>query len=589
MPTESIVDRFADRWLSSEPTYLTSMDQCSPSSALSPDAAHCRWRVMDYRGPHLSGKALVAGVETEAPPITLSIEARGWHAISIGVWRLKDWYLAGDGTPQLLAKLTGEDTYSSLRLPTRPEPSDLVGDWHMWTGEEELSECFWRIAELDGQDLELAQPSWVETGRDGAQIVKCALTNIAYVKLVPLTDGEARLVTQPDEAELPLYAHNDVMLTHATTPEALRRNIVPFGDSDFTRIYWEGAMGDLSSYFKTRNRTPEAVGCDDFFHTHARNEAVCWRSWRESGHDPLAVAGDVTHELGMEFHVTHRLGGFRQAPTHEYWDHGDTFYKRHPEWRGRDRDGAESVRLSFAYPEVREHIIETYREMVAYGIDGVCLLYNRRHPLLEYEQPLIDGFLEQHGKDPHDLDEDDPTWLRYRAGVLTGFMRELRDALSLPITAIVMSNEKENLAQALDPAGWIAAGVVDTLVPYTDLPEWNHSAFSWQNPEALRPYVELTKGTSCELAPCFHTPAMKAEDYRNTAVGLADAGAEAFFFWWGDTGSMAHYGPEWSAGRRLGHLKEIETWKAAGSPSLDEPVYSIQSLNGWDSKYVTPA
>ena len=202
---------------------------------------------------------------------------------------------------------------------------------------------------------------------------------------------------------------------------------------------------------------------------------------------------------------------------------------------------------------------------------------------------LINGFLEQHGKDPHDLAEDDPTWLHYRAGVLTGFMRELRDALSLPITAIVMSNEQENLAQALDPAGWIAAGVVDTLVPYTDLPEWNHSAFSWQNPEALRPYVELTKGSSCELAPCFHTPAMKAEDYRNTAAGVGDNGADAFFFWWGDTGSMAHYGPEWSAGRRLGHLKEIEAWKAAGSPSLDEPVYPIQSLNGWDSKYVTPA
>ncbi len=588
MPTD-IVDLYADRWLSSEPTYLTSMDRSTPSSLLADDDTHRHWRVMDYRGPDLSGKALVAGVETEAPPITLPLDVRGWHAISIGVWRLKDWYLAGDGAPHLLAKLTGEDTYASLRLPTRPEPSDLVGDWHMWTGEEELSECFWRIAELDGQNLEIAQPSWIETGRDGAQIVKCALSNIAYVKLVPMTDAEVQRVSKAPAAEIPLYAHNDVMLGYANTPEELRRDILPFGDSDFTRTYWEGAMGDLSSYFKTRNRTLEAPGRDVFFHTHARLEAEGWRRWRESGNDPLQVAADATHDLGMEFHVTHRLGGFRQSPVHDYWDHNDSLYKQHPEWRGRDREGAESARLSFAYPGVREHVIETYREMVAYGIDGVCLLYNRRHPLVEFEPPLVDGFREQHGKDPHDIDEDDPTWLRYRAGVLTGFMRELRDALNLPVTAIVMSNEQENLAQALDPKGWIAAGVVDTLVPYTDHPEWNHSAFSWQNPEALQPYVELTKGTACELAPCFHTPAMKAEDYRNTAAGLAERGADAFFFWWGDTGSMAHYGPEWSAGKRLGHIKEIEAWKAAGSPSLNEPAYPIDVLNGWHSRYVTPA
>ena len=159
MPTDETVEQFADRGLSSEPTYITAMDERAPSSVLASEDTHGRWRVMDYVGPHLSGKALVAGVETEAPPISLPLEARGWHAISIGVWRLKDWYLGMDGAPRILAKLTGEDTYHSLRLPTRRPPTDLVDGWHMWTGEEELSESFWRIAELDGQHLELAQPS----------------------------------------------------------------------------------------------------------------------------------------------------------------------------------------------------------------------------------------------------------------------------------------------------------------------------------------------------------------------------------------------------------------------------------------------
>ena len=589
--TRESADRYADRWLSGKPVYPTAMDRCEPSSALARDAAHRRWRVLAYRGEQLSGKAIVAGNETEAPPVRLPLSVRGWHAVSIGAWRLKDWYLHGGGRPELLVRLTGEETFSILHLPTRPPPSDPVGDWHWWTGEEELSECFWKIADLSGRDLELGQPSWLETSRDGAEITRCALANAAYVKLIPLTEDEVRLVSQPAEGPTPLslYSHNDVMLTRTNTPEELRRHLEPFGDSDFTRIYWEGAMGDLSFYFQTQNRTPEAPGREDFFHALARSDAACWRRWRERGEDPLRIASDATHAQGLEFHVCHRLGGFRLPPVHDYWDHGDSLYKRHPEWHGRDRAGNPTPRLSFAYPEVRRHVIDTFGEMAPYRIDGVCLLYNRRHPIVEYEQPLIDGFREQHGQDPQELDRNDPTWLRYRAGVLTGFTRELREALGLPITAIVMNGEEENLANGLDPQAWITAGIVDTLVPYTDLPELNHTVRAWRDPRALKPYAELTADAPCVLAPCFHPPGMSAAELRHTAAGLASHGADALFFWWADVGSMAHFGPEWNAARRLGHLDEIEAWKRAGEPTLDAPLIPIQTLGGWDSSYVTPA
>ena len=126
-------------------------------------------------------------------------------------------------------------------------------------------------------------------------------------------------------------------------------------------------------------------------------------------------------------------------------------------------------------------------------------------------------------------------------------------------------------------------------MPYTDLPEWNHTAQSWQNPSALDPYTYLTKNTTCQLAPCLHPANLTASEYRQTAQCLAHRGAEALFFWWGDTGSVAHFGSEWNAVRRLGHIEEIETWKNEGKPSLNAPVYPIQALNGWDSTYVTPA
>ena len=581
-------DRYADRWLSQQPIYLTDMARCRPGSALSDSAAHAAWRVIDYRCDQLAGNAIVAGDETEAPQVAVPLGAAGWHAISVGAWRPKGWYLY-DSVPELLVRLFGDETFTIVRLPMRPRPEDPVSGWHDWTGGEELSECFWKIADLSGRDLEVGQPSWLETAREGTAIRRCSPASLAYVKLVPLTDAEVQAVQTDSAPSLPLYGHNDVMLTRSRSPEELRRHLEPFADSDFTRIYWEGAMGDLAQYFRTRNRTPEAPGRDDFFNAFGRDEAASWRHWRALGEDPMQVAAEACHGHGLEFHVCHRLGGFRLPPVHDFWDHGDSLYRLHPEWHGRDIDGNPTPRLSFAFPEVRRHVIDTFGEMASYGVDGVCLLFNRRHPLVEYEQPVLDGYRAQQERDPRELAANDPTWLSYRASVLTRFIQELRETLALPITAIVMSDEQENLANGLEPRAWVEGGLVDTLVPYTDLPEWNHTALAWQRPESLRPYAAMTGSTACTLAPCFNPAEMNAAEYRHMAANLAAQGADAFFFWWADVGALVNYGPEWSAARRLGHVEEIETWKAQGAPSLDAAVTPIRVFGGWDSSYVTPA
>lgn len=587
------IDLYADRWLRSEPTYLTAMDRCRPQSALASDAAFRRWRVLPYHSDRLSGTAIVAGQETEAPPVRLSVPARGWHAVSIGVWRLKPWYfdLRGEGGPaQLLVRFAGDPVFSILHLPTQPLPQDPVADWSGHTGGEELSECFWQITDLTGADLELAQPSWVETDRDGETRPRCAIANAAYVKLVPLTDAEVRRFARERAAPaLPLLAHNDVVMTRSNTPEELRRHLIPFAATDFTRIYWEGAMGDLAYYFQTSYRTPEAPGREDFLHVSGREEEACFRRWCAAGHDPLRVACEQTHALGMELHVCHRLGGFHLPPVHDYWDHGDSLYRRHPEWRGRDRFGHPSPLLSLSYPEVRTHVIAMFREMAAYEIDGLCLLYNRRHPIVEYEPPLIDGFREQHGQDPREVEPEDPIWLAYRAGVLTGFMRELREAFDLPITAVVMSSEAENLANGLDPRAWVAAGLVDTLVPFTDLPELNMTARPWRDPRSLGPFAKLTAGAACKLAPCLDHGGLEPAALRRTAAGLADNGADALFFWNAMIEPLVHYGPAWNAARNLGHLDHILAWQSAGEPTLEMPVHKLTMLGDWNSRYVTPA
>ena len=114
---------------------------------------------------------------------------------------------------------------------------------------------------------------------------------------------------------------------------------------------------------------------------------------------------------------------------HDHFNHGDSFYKKHPELRGADRAGNATPRISYAYPEVREFVVSLLSEMAEFPIDGICLLYNRRPPLVEYEPPVVQGFIDEFGEDPRQLDSMDSRWLSYRARVLTQFMREVREAM----------------------------------------------------------------------------------------------------------------------------------------------------------------
>ena len=97
-----------------------------------------------------------------------------------------------------------------------------------------------------------------------------------------------------------------------------------------------------------------------------------------------------------------------------------------------------------------------------------------------YEQPLIDGFQKEHGEDPRNLPEFEPTWLAYRAGVVTEFMRRVRaelDAVAeeqgrgpIKITACVLGKVEDNTYFGLDTETWAKEGLIDTLIPYSPAP-----------------------------------------------------------------------------------------------------------------------
>ena len=586
-----------DRVFSSEPTYLTDLDLCQPQNALSPDPAPRRWRTLEYTTDEMSGVMLMAGPETAAPEVRYPLNARGWHAVSIGVF--------GDHRESvgLLLKLSGEDTFSVLMM--RPMEDEQRAGQSVTPAHrtKRITELFWRAVDITGQDLVFGQTAWRVAAGDGVGSLRSENTGIAYIKLVALSDPEVDAI-KADRARTDasrLFAHNDSHGFHfshrTTTAEEIRRNLECFRDTDFSRIYWEAGSGDSLNYFSKIGRVRIYPGVGDFMRQGDRMHSESWNIFWEKGIDPVEAALGHAHDVGLEFHASYRVAGFHYPPPGDHNSHGPTFYKYHPDLRGVDRAGNRTPRMSYSYPEVRGFVVSLLREMATYPIDGICILYNRRPPLVEYEPPVVEGFKAEYGDDPRRLDDDDPRWLSCRARTLTQFHREVREAMDaaateqgrsrIAVSAIVMRNEQENLANAMDLKAWIDEGLVDTIIPYSSAPNLDSVAEGWTDVRDAEYFVSLTAGTRCTLALNIMPRQMSPEAYRKRAAALYAAGVENLFFW-DCTVGRADYSTSWDALRRLGHRDELSAWTSEGEPALASPAKDMTKLGDWDLSYDTP-
>ncbi len=582
-----MTDLFGDRWLSGRPIFKGDLNKGEPSDGLYPGAKARHWRMLEYDASGVSGVMLRADSETDAPDLTYRPGVKGWHAISIGVMPEMSERV------EVLTRLTGDDTFSILTA------SNVERD-----DRHSLQELFWKVDDLTGKDIVFSQPKLQVALGDSPGSELCTDVRIAYVKLTPLSESElAAYRADADRNDTGrLYGHNDAHGLHygdrPTDAEGIRRHIEFFRNTDFSRVYWECGMGDLLYYLGKAGRLSTLEGLDDFAHQGDRLHRESWQVLQRKGIDPFRVALDHTRDMGMEFHASYRPAGFKFPPAHDHFDFGDSFYERHPELRGADREGNVTPRIAYSHPETRQYAVSLLREVAAnYDVDGVCLLYNRRPPFSEYEAPLTKGFMEKYGEDPRRLDDDDPRWLTYRCGVLTQFMREVRAAMDdearkqgrrrIKVSAIVMRDAAENLYYGMDLKTWISEGIVDTLIPYTSAVFLDSAADSWTNPHGADYFVGLTKGTSTELAMSLLPRQMSAETYRERAAGLYGVGVENFFFW-DCTPGRGSYSDSWSALRRLGHKEEVEAWAKAGKPALSAPTVPLRSLDGWNLSYGTP-
>ncbi|MFP4026185.1 MAG: hypothetical protein ACLFWL_00150 [Candidatus Brocadiia bacterium] len=155
------------------------------------------------------------------------------------------------------------------------------------------------------------------------------------------------------------------------------------------------------------------------------------------------------------------------------------FAAEHPEYQERDRAGNTiTSKLCYAIAHVRQERIDILLELQRIGVDALLLDFCRQMPHLRYHDELVDPFVEQTGTDPREINSADPDdfrhWYRYRAEIMTGFMRKLRSEVraqekelqkKCPIIARVPDgSEWLMLAYGLDLPRWFSEDLIDATM-----------------------------------------------------------------------------------------------------------------------------
>ena len=398
---------------SGEPIYLADLERSQPASALARTWQPKRWRLYDFEADAIKGTLIAVGQNTGAPDLEYPLPQTGAYAIYFGILSV---YMES----RLQVRLKSDATFTILT------PNNMAEEKLMWNDiqdskhtyrQGDIEELFWKRAELSGRDQAVvirqlkAQLRPGDPDAFGNAFMPCWL---AYIKLVPLSAAEEEAWRNERRgASRRLFAADDSFTAtgylHFETAADVRRQIEPYRDTDFSRMYWEAGSGDLTFY-------PSKVGrLIDFGWVESPSTGpamiVVGRSYGDAkppgASTPFRVALEASHAIGLEFHASYRVAGFYFPAPEDEWNAGG-LYHRHPEWRCLDRRGRQNPRLSYAFPEVREFVLSLLLEVASHPVDGISLLYNRRLPILGYEKPLVDSFIARHGVDPRNLAENDP-------------------------------------------------------------------------------------------------------------------------------------------------------------------------------------
>jgi hypothetical protein len=371
------------------------------------------WVKVNYETATRKGTGLAAGCRSGASELTIRLGLKGAHTL----------HLALGSSTCLQAWLDGEGHREFVTLH----------------GGNSLQECRLHASDLTGKNLHIAL-------KDG---YRAGPAFLGYVRAVP---GES-----PHRNARNLIATNDgwswVAVNGIQSPKDVSHYFTPFRDSDFFRMLWCPTGADFSGAHRTKVGTLAPMTSTHAFRQCDRDHAEALAKYIHSGGDLLASAVENAREIGMEIHFYIRVEAF-QGPFP--WEHTFTskFCAAHPEWRCHDGTGDEILRMSYAYPQVQDHMLEYIEELLQYRPNGICLAFNRSLPMAICEEPVQKEFEHRQGRRPRLPEEaDSPGMVEARTHFTSRFIERLHSLLgrkNLDLSCMVPANAESNRVLGLD-------------------------------------------------------------------------------------------------------------------------------------------
>jgi hypothetical protein len=567
----------SDRWERSKDTLILSdMTQVTPKSALTSDVRRKRqWKVLDYETKDgLKGNSISCTPDTGAPAVTLPLNKKGWYAVYVGLGGMGRFAFGQESEARI--KLTNDAAYQHRRYSG---------------ARDDIDEVFFKVADLTGQNLHIAQMRMEAKMDVSVPAINPRHTVIMYVKLIPLTEQEIAWVKADRERKdtksliATLDAFSWIHQNYPTTKEEFLEDFEHYRHSDFGTLSWQIIGGGLVNYKSELGTIPGELS-DDPARTGDGYVTQSIKKFIERGEDHTKIAVEAARSMNKRIFIGFRAQSWQTPPAFEDY-FSSRFYREHPEWRAYDRDGTPAMRMSYAVPQVREHIYGIIREVLAYQPDGIEIVYFRGLPLMLWEDAFSDRFKEKYGADARQVPENDPRLYELRGEIMTGFMRDLRKQLDdvqkkqgkkerYELMASVVHNELDNKRYGLDVERWVKEGLIDKISIF---PAAFHTDTS--KPIEMEWFSRITKGTNVEVYPLMIGWRMSSyEEAISNARDYYKNGAKGLLFW--DPFPTGMYAPRppalgrhytraintyWSLVSRLGHVEDLAKLETEKRPA----------------------
>jgi len=525
---------------------ITDLTVATPANALvKQQRQKGKWKVLPYETDELKGNALSVYASTKGIPVRIPLGVSGTYGVYIGLSTVAGLHEAS--ASGIKAKLGSETSYMNLYndMPSIDYRRDVI------------QELFLSVSKIKhGEVLELSQLPFTPG-------------TVVYIRLVPISQNEyvkwlkegAKTTFKKNIAAID--GHGMLLYNQAKSEADIAGHFRYLEKADYGKWWYQVTGADLVNY-PSKIGTIPGENTEDFSRWYDEEYVASVKGLIKNGINSLKVARAIASKQASEFHVMLRAQGWvGSIPFEETFD--SKFYRDHPEWRCVDKNGTPTFYMSYAVPEVKQHLLKMFKEIIeTCDPDGVGILFNRGAPYMLWEKAFTDQFKSKYKVDAHAVDADDPRIHELRSAIITDFLIDLRTMLDVlgknnggkryKISASV-HNKNFNVRLGLDVETWIKKGLLDDIaVGVADIEN----------------YAIMAKGSNTSIYPLL-TPwdrHVNSKAFYENISNLYNKGAKGIGVWDADMGLYKSPGNLnlREVIKYLGNKELIAHWSKFGQP-----------------------